>query len=51
MMHLLEGDLKVFLSSVEENTKPGGQTPVVGCSISNTEMGTRGSAGQSVSSG
>lgn len=51
MRHLLGGDIKGFLSSMEENTKLGVQTPVVGCSVSNTEMGARGPAGQLASPG
>lgn len=34
----MDGDLKGVLSNMEENTKPGVQTPVMGCRISNTEM-------------
>ena len=51
MRHPLDGDLKGFLSSMEENTNLGVQTPVVGCSVSNTEMSARGPAGQSASPG
>lgn len=38
MRHLFDGDLKGFLSDMEENTKPGVQIPVMGCSIFNAEM-------------
>lgn len=47
----LDGDLKGILSSVEENSEPGVQTPVMGWRISNAEMGAQNPTGQSVSPG
>lgn len=45
----LDGDLKGFLSSVEENSKLGVQTPVMGWSVSNAEMGAQSPTEQLVS--
>lgn len=47
----LDGDLKGILSSVEENSEPGVQTPVMGWRISNAEMGAQNPTGWSVSPG
>lgn len=47
----LDGDLKGFLGSVEENSKLGVQTPVIEWSISNAEMGAQSPTEQLVSLG